>query len=336
MQLILTGVIILALVFVFVFDGDKNKLLKTRKNNDLKTDKNNEKNLANKLKKSSQDNMKFKSTKSLGGYDSPALIIKEKDVYVGAVEIYGVNYNLLSTMEKLVLEEVFQKMLNGLDYPIQIYIQSRKINLDSYNSLYRKRIDELKDGLKKEENRFLKQRESSAELAELENTNNNIKRLANQIQYGESVIEFINRFASSDDILDKKYFITTPYYYDESQFNQKQTEDEKFQTAFNTIANRLESILTSLNSASMEGKMLNKQELDELLYTSFNKEDADKYKLSNAQRSGFSNNIVRTRPVEYKIIDEEKRQIEEQYQRTIQDAENGVFFLDEQVDTKIS
>lgn len=337
MQLILTGVIILALVFVFAFDGDKDKVFKKNKTKEVKSDKTKEKASASRIKKRTQDNINFESIQRSGGEDSPALIIKDKDVYIGVAEIYGVNYNLLSTMEKLTLEEVFQKTLNGLEYPIQIYIQSKKINLDSYNMKYNKRIDELKEMLKLEKVKFLKEQENSAQIRQLEDINNNIIRLDTQIQYGLRVIDFINRVASSDDILDKKYFIITPYYYDKSKFNQEQTEEEKYQTAYNTLSNRLNSILTSLNGATMEGKILNEIELAELLYTSLNKEDADKYKLKNAVKSGFNNKIVRARPVEFKKIDEEIRLIEEEYKKNIENAENGVFFLDEEnLDEKIS
>lgn len=323
MEIILTGVVILALVFVLVLDGDMKKTKSFGK--DKKIVKASKKSNSDAKGKVSQNALPFKQIRSAGGADSPALVIKDDDTYVGGVEVYGVNYNLLSTSEKLVLEEVFQKTLNGLDYPIQIYVQSRKINLDSYNALYKKRIDELKDVLKQEQNKFTRLTERQAELAELQEAKSDVERAQSQITYGESVIEFINRISASDDILDKKYFIMTPYYYDASQFNQKQTEEEKFETAFNAIINRLESILMSLHGGNMEGKVLNGVEMAELLYNSYNKPDADKYKLGNAIKSGFANYIVTSRPVEYKFIDHEKRVIEEKYKQKIRDIENGVY-----------
>lgn len=327
MQLILTSVVILVIVFVFMFDGDINKIKSGKgKGKSSSTKKQSNKTVPQSVKgKVSQDHLPFNSIKSSGGPGSPALIVKDADTYVGGIEVYGVNYNLLSASEKLVLEEVFQKTLNGLDYPIQIYVQSRRINLDSYNIIYNNRIDELIENLKKEQNRFTRLTERQAELSELEEVKDNVERIGRQIEYGESVIKFINSFASNDAILDKKYFIVTPYYYDASQFDQKQTDEEKYQTALNTILNRLESIMISLNGANMEGKILDGVELAELLYTSYNKPDADKYKLNNAVKSGFANHFVTSRPVEYKFMEHKKKKIEKEYKKRIEDIENGIY-----------
>ena len=330
LNIIISVAVIGVVIFVFALDGDASKIGLGKKGSSNKGASSKETNKGKargtgKRNKNSQENLPFESIKTVGGSNGPALIIKNGSTYVGAVEIYGVNFNLLSVSEKLVLEDVFQKTLNGLDYPIQLYIQSRKINLDSYNTLYKKRLDELVELLKKEQNKFTRLTERHAELEELQNAKHDIDRIASQIKYGENVIGFINRFAASDDILDKKYFIITPYYYDASAFNQEQTEDEKFQTALNTVLNRLESVLSSLNGAGIEGKVLNGVEMAELLYNSYNKPDADKYKLNNAVKSGFANHIVTSRPVEYKFIDEDKKKIEEEYKKKIEDINNGVY-----------
>lgn len=320
LQLILTIVIIGVMFFVFVLDGNKSKIgikdKKGSKNKTTDTSKMNSKKVSN--VKNTQKNLPFQKIKANGSADQPSLIIKDNDTYVGVVEMYGVNYNLLSTGEKLVLEEVFQRILNGLDYPIQLYIQSRKINLDNYNNLYKKRIDELKELLKKEQSKFSLLAGKGVPMDELRLVEVDIRRIASQIQYGENIMKFISQFATNADILDKKYFIITTYNYDASQFNVKQTEDEIFATAYNTIGNRLESILASFNGANMEGRILNGVEISELLYTSFNKPDADKYKMTNALYSGFANNVITSRPVEYKIIEEEKRKLNEELDKVLQ------------------
>lgn len=314
-QLFATTVIIGFLGYIFFLDGDKSKIgfkKKEKSKASVTTPNAKGSNIKN-----TQNSLPFLKIRANGNAESPALILKDKDTYVGVVEIFGVNYNLLSTGEKLVLEEVFQRTLNGLDYPVQIYIQSRKIDLDSYNILYTKRLDELKENLKNEQGKVVLLINKQASQKELNAAKSDVNRIISQIEYGENIVNFINQFASNSDILDKKYFISTPYHYDASQFNIKQNDDEKYATAFNTIINRLESILMSLNGANMEGKILNGIELSELLYTSFNKPDSDKYKLGNAVNSGFANHIITSRPVEYKIIEDEKRKIKEEYEREL-------------------
>lgn len=308
MQIIISGLVILAMIFIFVLDGDKNKVPligrkgKGAKNKDAI-------NKSNKSYKSTQLNLPFKEIKSFGNADDKALIINNNSSYVGVIEVYGVNYNLLSVDEKLLLEEVFQMVLNGIDYPIQIYIQSKRMDIDNYNHIYEERIKDLEGLLKNENNKlsFLNNQPDKEE--EIKETMRNIKRLSSQINYGEDVIEFIKQIAYNSDILDKKYYIATTYYYDSSMFNQKQTDDEMFRTAFNTINNRLESVLSGLSRAGLQGKFLNGVELAELIYTSFNKEDYSSYKLKDAMRSGFSNYVITSEPVELKILENEEEKL---------------------------
>lgn len=305
-ELIFTIAIIGALVFVFFLDGDKNKLkvtLKHKKAEDVS--KSTTRNFKN-----TQDRLPFSNIKSIGEVEDKSLIVKDKNTYVGVIEVKGINYNLSSIDEKLLLEDVFQRTLNGLDYPIQIFIQSRRVDVDSYNNLYRKRIEELIENVRREEQRYRLMVEKNEDVVEIEEVAKGIKRLEKQIDYGNRVMNFINSIAGNSDILDKKYFIVTPYHYDSSQFNQQQTEDEKFLTAFNAINNRLESISRSLGSVSLESHMLNGIELAELLYISFNKQDSDSYKIKNALKSGYANHIVSSRPVEFKMLENEEKKLE--------------------------
>ena len=313
MQLIISGIIILAMIFVFVLDGDKSKIpflnKGDKKNKENKNKKGNEKQ-TNKSFKSTQNKLPFKEIRSSGGLADKGLIIKEDASYIGVIEVYGINYNLLSVSEKLLLEEVFQMVLNGLDYPIQIHIQSKKMDIDNYTYIYEERMKELKDLLKNEESKlsFLHNNDNKEE--EIKDVMRNLSRITSQITYGESVIEFIKEIAYNSDILDKKYYISTPYFYNKNNFNQEQTEDEKFQTAFNTISNRLNSILSGFSRGGLEGKMLNGLELAELLYTSYNKDYYSSYKLKNAIKSDFTSFVTTSRPIEYKILDNEKMKLQ--------------------------
>ncbi len=62
------------------------------------------------------------------------------------VECQGINYDLMSEVEKNAVEEGFIQFLNTLRHPIQIYTQTRTINLESSIQTYR---DKVKKKLKK-------------------------------------------------------------------------------------------------------------------------------------------------------------------------------------------
>ena len=70
--------------------------------------------------------------------------------YVMVVECQGVNYDLMSEIEKNAVEEGFIQFLNTLRHPIQIYTQTRTINLESSIQTYRDKIKEIEDDLEKE------------------------------------------------------------------------------------------------------------------------------------------------------------------------------------------
>lgn len=295
------------MIYVFMLDGDKSKIptkdaIKKGKDKKTSSSKNFGKNMY-----STQDRINIKKIKSIGDGDDGSLIVKNDDSYVGVIEVYGVNYNLLSTRERLVLEEVFQTMINGLDYPMQLFIQSRHIDIENYNNIYEKRLEELSENLKQERNKLALQSANPYIHEEILDIENNIIRLENQIEYGKQVVEFINNFASYSNILEKRYYIAIPYRYT----GDIKDENEKFITAYNTIANRANSIITALSRGNLTGKFLNGYELSELLYVAYNKKDSGKYKFDRALMSGFSNFIVTSRPVEFKILEEKEKELDE-------------------------
>lgn len=302
-SIIFTILLIGVMVYVFILDGDKGKV-PIKKNRVNKTDKKTEKHKHGNMYQT-QDKIDIKKIQSIGDGEDPSLIVKDNNRYVGIVEVYGVNYNLLSARERLTLEEVFQAMINGLDYPVQLYIQSRRIDIENYRNIYNERLDELGDRLKQERNKLNLQIEKSRE-EEIFDIQNNIFRLENQIEYGKQVVEFINNFASYSNILEKRYYIIIPYTY----AGDIKDENEKFITAYNTISNRANSIITALSRGNISGKILNGFDLSELLYVSYNKKGSNKYKFDRAIRTGFNNHIVTSRPVEYKILEEKEKELE--------------------------
>ena len=306
-SIIFTIILLGFIVFVFILDGDKSKI-PTKKNKKNKGADNSSKanNVHGKNTYKTQDKINIQKIKSIGDGEDPSLIVKDNNEYAGILEVYGVNYNLLSSRERLTLEEVFQSMINGIDYPVQLFIQSRRIDIENYRNIYNNRLDELADRLKQERNKLSLQL-GKGDQEEIFDIENNIFRLENQIEYGKQVIEFIDNFASYSSILEKRYYIVIPYTYT----GDIEDENEKFVTAYNTIANRANSVITALSRGNISGKMLNGLEISELLYVSYNKKDSNKYKFDRAIRTGFNNHIVTSRPVEYKKLEHKEKELED-------------------------
>ena len=68
---------------------------------------------------------------------------KKGNRYVMVVECQGINYDLMSEAEKNSVEEGFIQFLNTLRHPVQIYTQTRTINLDSSIQAYREKVKEI-------------------------------------------------------------------------------------------------------------------------------------------------------------------------------------------------
>ena len=115
-------------------------ILKVKQRTDVKqSQSNNNNNVArkdnNKIKKRKVDNKYSKQSifdfMEFDDVQDNMIIQKGGKRFVMVVKCMGVNYDLMSQMEKISVEEGFQQFLNTLRHPIQIYIQTRTINLEN-------------------------------------------------------------------------------------------------------------------------------------------------------------------------------------------------------------
>ena len=80
------------------------------------------------------------------------MIIQENgEKYVMVIKCQGINYDLMSETEMLAVEEGFSNFLNTLKYPIQLYVQSRSLNLEDEINKYKERLLVIKDDYDKAE-----------------------------------------------------------------------------------------------------------------------------------------------------------------------------------------
>ena len=138
--------ILLVLVAVFVglkareksFNNPKKQADLVKNNKNVSKTKNNTTNVNTSYTKQSIMNfMEFDKV------EDNMIVQKKGKRYLMVVECQGVNYDLMSNMEKVAVEEGFQQFLNTLRHPIQIYIQTRTINLEENINRYKERIRDL-------------------------------------------------------------------------------------------------------------------------------------------------------------------------------------------------
>ncbi len=180
------------------------------------------------------------------------------------IMVGGVNFSLKSEAEQDSITMAYQNFLNGLDFPVQTIIHSRKINVENYLALLDRRVKE--------------------EPTEL---------LQNQI---EEYKEFIASFVKDNPIMAKTFLVVIPFF--SIQLPSKQTisrlipffgkktaaDEEKVtreksadtEKSLEQLRQRTSQVIEGLQAIDLEVKMLNDEELVELFYNFYNPSTVEK------------------------------------------------------------
>lgn len=226
------------------------------------------------------------------------IVQRNESRYLMVVGCQGVNYDLMSEVEKNSVEESFVQFLNTLRFPIQMYIQTRAINLESSLNVYKERIKEIDEKYNNMETRYNQMVESGAYTNEqLQKAYFELTRQANLREYGNSIIQDTERMSLNKNILNKTYYIIVPYYSAESG-NDKLDKEELKNIAFSELYTRCQSIISSISPSGVRGKILRTNELVELMYMAYNRDEAETFGLDKALKAGF-NELYSTAPDVY-------------------------------------
>ncbi len=184
----------------------------------------------------------------------------------------SINFNLKSEQEQNALTVGYQSFLNSLEFPVQIVIRSRKLDIDKY-------IESLKEKVIHQSNPLLQKQ---------------------TYEY----IDFISRLVEYADIMEKDFLVVVPYDPPRAQsigfiekilqsLKGKDTESEikkrrlEFETLSKGLSQRVTTIQGGLENMSLKVTQLNTQQLIELFYKTYNPvvgrnekvEDASKFNL---------------------------------------------------------
>ena len=188
------------------------------------------------------------------------------------VECQGINYDLMSQEEKVSVEEGFSQFLNTLKEPVQLYIQTRKINLESSLNNYKEKVDEI-------EREYVKQKLRYEEIANNPNASDEqIKR--------EYYVYNTERMSLNKNILNEKYYVVVSYYADTMELGDLDQEEIK-ERAFSELYTKSKSIIRALSSTGVTGRILTSIELADLLYVAYNRDESDNYGIDKARKAGF-------------------------------------------------
>lgn len=215
------------------------------------------------------------------------MIVQDKGKrLVMVIQCQGINYDLMSTMEKVSVEQGFVQFLNTLTRPIQLYIQSRKVNLNESIQNYKKRLKDIETKY----NKIKIQYEQAQKNSDLSTEQFNMIRLEfvrqkNLYDYTRDIINNTEKMSLNKNILTKNYYIAISYVPDNTE-NLFQ-KDELLDMAFSELYTNAQSLLRILSVCGITGKVLDSTELADLLYVAYNRDASEVYGVDKAIKAGY-------------------------------------------------
>ena len=246
------------------------------------------------------------------------IVQKNGSKYLMVVECQGINYDLMSGVEKTSVEEGFVQFLNTLRYPIQIYIQTRSINLESSLVVYREKVKEVEMKLNNMQARYTQMRESGEYSQEqLKQAFYELTKQSNLYEYGKSVLQDTERMSLNKNILNKKYYIIIPFFSAEAS-GENLDKKEIEENAFSELYTRAQSLINAISVCGVRGKILKSNELVELLYMAYNRDEAGTFGLDKAVKAGYDE-MYSTAP---NVLNKKMKEIDKMIEEKAMDLAN--------------
>ena len=249
------------------------------------------------------------------------MIIQKKGKYLMVLECQGVNYDLMSEMEKVAVEQGFIEFLNTLRTEIQIYVQTRTVNLEESISSYKLKFKDIEDKYITLKEHY-EQMEKSGKYndQQLRKAYMELTKQRNKYEYTKDIISNTEKNSLNSNVLHKKYYIIIPYYEDEITIADYSKEEIQ-SMVFAELYTKAKSIIMTLSRCEVNAKILDSEGLVDLLYVAYNRDDSDLFSAKKAMRAGFED-MYSTAP---DALDKKMRLLDQQIEEKGKDiAEQAV------------
>lgn len=187
--------------------------------------------------------------------EDDTLILKNGNIRK-VVLVSGTNFALKSEEEQGMIIHIFQGFLNSLDFSVQFFVHSRKINIDNY-------LKRLGDREIQEDNELLK----------------------NQIHEYQ---EFISALVAQNAIMKKHFFVVVPYdsvqlpkagsditnkllgFFSKTAPQASSEQESDLKEKLEQLDQRVDHVINGLHQLGIRAVPLNNEELLELFYNLYN------------------------------------------------------------------
>jgi len=250
------------------------------------------------------------------------MILQEKgNKFTMVIQCKGINYDLMSEVEQMAIEEGFITFLNTLKYPIQLYVQARAIDLKDSMNIYKQSLDVLNEQYKSADDEYARLANSlDANYTEIREAKMEREKKAHILDYAQDITKYVERISLNKHILQRKFYVVLSYHKSEVATTSEFTKDEIYDICYRELATRAQSLIGALASCSVQGKILNSNELAELLYISYNRDDEKLLDIRTALESGFYRLYSTSKDVFEKKEEMMQKQVEEAALERVKDA----------------
>ncbi|MBI2410880.1 MAG: hypothetical protein HYV32_03260 [Candidatus Kerfeldbacteria bacterium] len=180
------------------------------------------------------------------------IVIMKDGTLRTVILVSSLNFALKSEDEQTAIIQGYVSFLNTIDFPLQVVIQSRKLNIEKY-------LDKLQLLARQHENELLRKQTLSYR-------------------------SFVSKLVEEADIMDKKFYVIVPF---SPTSNKKKNFWSRLQETISPasivklhedqlaqykveMARRLSVVISGLQSISLQTQILDTQALIELYYNTYN------------------------------------------------------------------
>ena len=266
----LVGIIclIIGIVATLIFQKNKSSLKSMEREAELEVQK---QNMKAKLPK--EDVKKFMEFDDV---EDDMIVQDNGKRYVMVLKCTGINYDLMSEPEMLAVEEGFGNFLNTLKFPIQLYVQSRSLDLETGINAYHERLQKLKVEYDKYVSAVNQAKLNPKATTEQKNRMDfEVKKKRILLDYGADIVNYIEKMSKNKNILQRKYYVVVSYHTSELGLTTSFSKEEARDVAYSELYTRCRSIQAALAPCNVDCTLLKSEDLAELLYIAYNKDEAD-------------------------------------------------------------
>lgn len=209
------------------------------------------------------------------------IIRKNRTQYVMILQCSGVNYDLLSEDEKIAVEEGFVQFLNTLRFPVQIYVQTRSLNLRDIIDEYKSKVSAIAQDIEVVKGKIQTAKDTKNERL-LQKLQFERRRKERVLEYGMDIAEYVSRMSLNKNVLQQRTYVVLSYYASESGINEDTPPDEADAICFSELYTRAQTIMRSLAASEVSSKILSSEDIAEVLYIAYNRDDSELLQLSKA------------------------------------------------------